>query len=77
MAQTLSISIMTGLSNPHGIALSISQVPAGLRFDPNMIADQRFTVGTPCQPNLAHCQSAARRLIPIRLAPPLPAGTLL
>ena len=33
--------------NPSGIALGIPQAPAGLRLDPNVIADQTFTVGTP------------------------------
>ena len=38
--------VVTGLSLPIGIALGIPQVPAGVRFTPNMIADQMFTVGT-------------------------------
>ena len=37
-----------------GIALGIPQIHSGLRFDPNMIADQTFTVWHGCQPQLAH-----------------------
>ena len=35
-----------------GIALGIPQIHSGLRFDPNMIADQTFTVGTDVSLNL-------------------------
>ena len=38
--------VTTGLGSPKRIALGIPQAPAGLRFDPNIIADQTFTVGT-------------------------------
>ena len=38
--------VVTGLRSPIGIALGIPQILSGLRFDPNMIADQTFTVGT-------------------------------
>ena len=38
--------ITTGLENPKRIALGIPQVLSGLRFDPDTIADQTFTVGT-------------------------------
>ena len=40
--------IMTGLSCPDGLALGIPRAPPsdGLRFSPNMIADQTFTVST-------------------------------
>ena len=40
-------TLVTGLRFPVGIALSIPQTPSGLRFDPNLIADQRFTVDIP------------------------------
>ena len=36
-----------GLSYPYGFALGIPQTTGGLRFTPNTIADQTFTVGTP------------------------------
>ena len=38
--------LVTGVGLSVGIALGIPQVPAGLRFNPNVIADQTFTVGT-------------------------------
>ena len=38
--------ITTGLDNPKRVALGIPQPSDGLRFDPNVIADQTFTVGT-------------------------------
>ena len=40
--------LVTGLSYPWGIALGIPLAPPddGLRFSPNVIADQTFTVGT-------------------------------
>ena len=38
--------ITTGLSAPVDIALGIPQPSSGLRFSPNVIADQTFTVGT-------------------------------
>ena len=37
--------IPTGLAHPTSIALGIPQVSNGLRFTPNTIADQTFTVG--------------------------------
>ena len=37
--------LVTGLIHPVGIAIGIPQTQ-GLRFDPNVIADQNFTVGT-------------------------------
>ena len=40
------------LSTPSGIALGIPQANDGLRFSPNMIADQTFTVGTYASLNL-------------------------
>ena len=36
-----------GLSFPYGFALGIPETTGGLRFTPNTIADQTFTVGTP------------------------------
>ena len=46
--------ITTGLLNPIGIALGIDQLQpgGGLRFSPNVIADQTFTVGTYASLNL-------------------------
>ena len=38
--------LVTGLRHPIGITLGIPQIP-GLRFNPNVIADQTFTMGTP------------------------------
>ena len=65
--------ITTGLSNPHGIALNISQVAAGLRFNPNTIADQRFTVGTAVNLTLPTAIGGTPPYI-YTLAPTLPAG---
>ena len=36
-----------GLSYPYGFALGIPETTGGLRFTPNTIIDQTFTVGTP------------------------------
>ena len=38
--------IVTGLNQPWGIVLGIPQTDGGLRFSPNVIVDQTFTVGT-------------------------------
>ena len=38
--------IPTGLAHPTSIALGIAETTGGLRFSPNVIADQTFTVGT-------------------------------
>ena len=38
--------LVTGVGLSVGIALSTPQIPDGLRFSPNTVADQTFTVGT-------------------------------
>ena len=61
--------------NPVGIALSIPQVPPGdgLRFSPNMIADQTFTVGTSVSLTLPIATGSTAPYT-YTLAPTLPAG---
>ena len=65
--------ITTGLENPKRIALGIPQVAAGLRFDPDTIADQTFTVGTAVSLTLPTAIGGTPPYI-YTLAPTLPAG---
>ena len=67
--------ITTGLNDPIGIALSIPQVPpdSGLRFNPNMIADRTFTVGTAVSLTLPTAIGGTPPYT-YTLAPTLPAG---
>ena len=67
--------LLSGLANPLGIALSIPQVSPGdgLRFSPNMIADQTFTVGTYASLNLPIATGGAEPYS-YTLTPDLPAG---
>ena len=39
--------LVTGLGSPIGLALGIPQTSGGLSFNPDVIPDQMFTVGTP------------------------------
>ena len=65
--------ITTGLSAPKRIALGIPQVPSGLRFDPNVVADQTFTVGTAVSLTLPMAAGGSPPYT-YSLAPTLPAG---
>ena len=65
--------IITDLSNPGFIALGIPQVPSGLRFDPNVVADQTFTVGTAVSLTLPTAMGGTPPYT-YTLAPTLPAG---
>ena len=65
--------ITTGLIAPVDIALGIPQTPGGLRFDPNVIDDQTFTVGTSVDLSLPTAMGGTPPYI-YTLAPSLPAG---
>ena len=67
--------ITTGLRGPVGIALGVPQVPpgGGLRFSPNVIADQTFTVGASVDLTLPSATDGTPPYA-YRLAPSLPAG---
>ena len=58
---------------PTGIALGIPQTSGGLRFDPNMIADQTFTIGTSVSLTLPTATGGAPPYT-YTLTPSLPAG---
>ena len=58
---------------PSGIALSIPQTSGGLRFDPNVIADQTFTVDTYASLNLPEATGGTAPYT-YTLTPNLPAG---
>ena len=67
--------VTTGLSSPVGIALGIPQTPLGdgLRFSPNTISDQTFTVGTDVSLTLPIATGGTPPYL-YTLAPTLPAG---
>ena len=65
--------ITTGLNGPVGLALGIPQPSGGLRFDPNVIADQMFTVGTAVNLTLPTTMGGTPPYT-YTLAPTLPAG---
>ena len=65
--------LVTGFGLSVGIALGIPQAPAGLRFDPNTIADQTFTVGTHASLNLP-VATGGTALYTYTLTPEPPAG---
>ena len=65
--------LVTIAGEPSGIALSIPQTPGGLRFSPNVIADQTFTVNTSVNLNLPNAVGGTAPYT-YTLTPNLPAG---
>ena len=59
--------LVTGLVSPVSIALGIPETFGGLRFDPNVVADQTFTVGTAVSLTLPTAMGRHSPLILIRL----------
>ena len=65
--------LVTGLVSPVSIALGIPETFGGLRFDPNVVADQTFTVGTAVSLTLPTAMGGTPPYT-YTLAPTLPAG---